>query len=151
MKIKKFNEDIMCVVSQEDLDYAKSENELPVLNYLKMLGDDMCNFKSEYYNVKSCEINFGGYEVVLKLNKVKNCYVLELSKQFNNFCEKNTWCDKNTLSNDSYNEGSKNEYETIMWDSTVPINIGSDDGFLSAFTDFDEYDDVYYVTVKLDG
>ena len=134
-----------CIVENDDLIYAKENDELPILDYLKMIGDDIINFTSNDCVVKSCSVNFGDYSVNLELN-ILNKNLDKISKDFNSFCQNNEWCDKKTLSFDELN-GAQN----IMWDSTILINPDYDDVFLNAFTEFDIYNDKMYISVKLDG
>ena len=57
-----------CIVENTDLMYAKENDELPTLEYLKMIGDDIINFISNDCIVKSCFVNFGDYSVNLELS-----------------------------------------------------------------------------------
>ena len=142
-----FNKSVKCVVDNDDIDYAEDNDEMSILDYLKMVGDDICNYKSDDCIVNDCSVNFGDYSVNLEL-KLINTDKTKISKEFNSFCQEFEWCNKETL---SFNNNTSADIESMCWDSTVLINPDTEDGFLYAETDFGFYDDRLYISVKLDG
>ena len=134
--------ELKCIVNNTDLIYATENDELPVLEYLKMIGEDIKNFTTPDYIVKSCFVEFNDVSVNLELIII-NDNIDKLSNDFNSFCQNMEWCDKKTLFI------NKEDNDFIIWDCAITVGDFIDTS-LSACTDFNMDGKKMYVSVKLD-
>jgi len=145
-----------CEIFQEHINYAIENDEMDVLNYLKLVGDDIKDYKYENLIVDKCYVNFGDFSVCLEIipneNVDKNTILFNTIKAFNNYCIGFDWCDKKSLQYDIINDN-----ERITFDTTIPINPDSEYKMF-AFTEFDYFDDknvvdvdTIFISIRLDS
>lgn len=149
--IRKKNMGKKCVIDQDNLDYAKEEDQMFLVDLLKKIGDDIVQFDIPFGTFESCSIGIYDASIELKFTNVDINNVEIISKEFNKFCKTQIWCivdayGENTVT--LHNKTSPIEYMHWEFDEDIIDNEG--DVIRTLFcTNFDIFSENFYISINL--